>query len=511
MSHKRSLLIFMLIAPLTIIASMMFLSATTMAAVISLPKTGQTTCYDADGNVIDCAGTGQDGDVQAGVDWPDPRFTDHGDGTMSDNLTGLMWTQDGELAGFKTWPEALDFVAGMNAGTHPNFGYTDWRLPNIRELMSLSNKGVSQLAGWLVEQGFINVYPSNGRNFYWSSTTMVGPANQDYVYAARAYIHNVLNDHVWCFEKTQSAYVWPVRAGQRDLPSPHPANVTKTGQTTCYDASGNEIDCAGTGQDGELQWGVAWPDPRFTDNGDGTVTDKLTGLTWAQDPSAAGEMTWQQALDYAASLTNASDNDEAEWRLPNFNELASLLCLTGASTHLLPLSIALSSIPGLCWTATTFPFARNLTLGILFRPVIVAFVFDIIKLDAAVVWMVNKKPEQRKPKIGVSPAEHYFNSFQVGETSPPQEFIITNTGDENLMVTGISVLGDEFTYVEVPSTWQCQLPTTLSPGDSCRFLVSFTPSEAGLRGGSVQITSNDPDTPVVQLLLAGRGYRPEDF
>ena len=44
-----------------------------------VPQTGQTRCWHSDGNnvyVVDCAGTGQDGDVQAGVEWPDPRFTD---------------------------------------------------------------------------------------------------------------------------------------------------------------------------------------------------------------------------------------------------------------------------------------------------------------------------------------------------------------------------------------------------------------------------------------------------
>lgn len=50
-----------------------------------VPKTGQTTCYDANGSVIPCAGTGQDGDIQAGVAWPDPRFTDNGNGTVTDN------------------------------------------------------------------------------------------------------------------------------------------------------------------------------------------------------------------------------------------------------------------------------------------------------------------------------------------------------------------------------------------------------------------------------------------
>src|SRR3989338_10110057 len=49
-----------------------------IAGTIQLPKTGQTKCYDTVGAEIDCKGTGQDGEIQAGVAWPDPRFTDNG-------------------------------------------------------------------------------------------------------------------------------------------------------------------------------------------------------------------------------------------------------------------------------------------------------------------------------------------------------------------------------------------------------------------------------------------------
>ena len=61
---------------------------------VYLAQTGQKACYDENGNVVPCAGTGQDGDTKAGVPWPNPRFTNNGDGTMTDNLTGLMWLRD---------------------------------------------------------------------------------------------------------------------------------------------------------------------------------------------------------------------------------------------------------------------------------------------------------------------------------------------------------------------------------------------------------------------------------
>jgi hypothetical protein len=87
-------------------------------------KTGETGCWDSDGNPISCAGTGQDGEYQMGYS----RFTDHGDGTVTDNRTGLMWTKDANLGGHMNWEETFDYVkVGM-------YGYADWRLPNIREL-----------------------------------------------------------------------------------------------------------------------------------------------------------------------------------------------------------------------------------------------------------------------------------------------------------------------------------------------------------------------------------------
>ncbi len=95
-----------------------------------IPKTGQTTSY----------ATGDDGDLQTGVSWPVPRFTDNGNGTVTDNLTGLIWLKDADCLGTETWSNALSKSNGLATGT---CGLTDgssagdWRLPNIRQLKSL--------------------------------------------------------------------------------------------------------------------------------------------------------------------------------------------------------------------------------------------------------------------------------------------------------------------------------------------------------------------------------------
>jgi Protein of unknown function (DUF1566) len=289
-----------------------------IAGTINLAQTGETTCYDTAGTLITCTGTGQDGDIQAGVRWPDPRFSDIGDETIRDNLTGLIWTQDAKIRCKSTapnWPTALAYVAGMNSGVNTNFGYTDWRLPNALEMLSLSHQGAYYTGTWLESQGFTNVgtYASS----YWTSTTWAK-------YPDKAWLFNLYSNFPWSGDKDAETYCfWPVRAGQQGTADPtYPANIWKTGQTTCYDNDGTIINCSNTGQDGEKQAGVPWPFIRFNDNADGTLTDHLTGLTWFSPNSIL--MTWQEALDYAITLSDPLTT----YRLPNTTEAWSLQSFT---------------------------------------------------------------------------------------------------------------------------------------------------------------------------------------
>ena len=92
--------------------------------------------------------------------------------------------------------------------------------------------------------------------------------------------------------------------------------LPKTGQTTKYAA----------GDDGDLRKGAAWPSPRFAVSGD-CVTDNLTGLMWAKNGNMPnGTKTWQGALAYVASLNSRGGLcGYTDWRLPNVNELESLV------------------------------------------------------------------------------------------------------------------------------------------------------------------------------------------
>ncbi len=310
---------------------------------INIPRTGQTACYNSNGSIIDCSGTGQDGHIQAGIAWPVPRFTDNGNGTLTDNLTGLTWLQDANCIstqypdfdndgsfgyqwgdGLVSWQHAFDFVAGINNGDYPDCGggRNDWRLPNVNEIESLMNTGVYQPLVWLTGQGFQNLQT----NYYWSSTTSDYRSHQVWMldfYSGNPY--RTIGDKY----ADRHYPVWPV-SGTTSFP----AQVPKTGQVKCYGSADpwGEIPCAGTGQDGELQAGAPWPLPRFIENSDGTVTDNLTGLMWLKDANCFGSTTWQNELDtiadfnanpgdYNCSHYTASYND---WRMSNINEQESL-------------------------------------------------------------------------------------------------------------------------------------------------------------------------------------------
>jgi len=169
-------------------------------------RTGQTTP----------SATGTDGALKKGVASPTPRFTDNANGTVTDNLTGLIWMKNANAFGEqKTWAEALKDANSLEAGYG---GLTDgskagdWRLPNRKELESIVDCGFDNPAlpntlgtgKW--EEG--NPFQGVQWYYYWSSST--------YAYDTTfAWDVNFDVGTVHCHAKGDSnKYVWCVRGGK---------------------------------------------------------------------------------------------------------------------------------------------------------------------------------------------------------------------------------------------------------------------------------------------------------
>ena len=187
--------------------------------------TGQSACYDSGGTLIDCSDTGQDGDYQMGCDpavspvggfsfgnykrtsipCSAARWSDNGDGTVTDGLTGLVWLRDANCFARLNWPEALSAANGLatgSCGLSDGSSAGDWRLPNINELRSLFDPGLS--APYLpAGHPFTGVQSYH----YWSGTTFVDLPNL-------AWLVYLVNGSAGVSPKVSGFYVWPVRGGQ---------------------------------------------------------------------------------------------------------------------------------------------------------------------------------------------------------------------------------------------------------------------------------------------------------
>ena len=356
-------------------------AAASADGIINLYKTGQTSCYDELGTLIPCAGTGQDGDIQAGTSWVPPfssgaRFTDQGDGTVLDNLTARRWLKDGDCLG-GGWdagltkvgwanndPDFLDFLRTIctefTYEPSPNDSSL-WRLPNINDLESLFNAEAPDQIAWMESVGFEDVQ----RNYVSSTTYVPMPFGPEFVwYAPTAFGGGAL----FPASKPGGGGALMVRDDPVGIVFGPPAKW-QTGQTACYDAVGTIIACDGTGQDGDLQAGVPWPSPRFTDIGDGTVFDELTGLSWLKDANCietghpdfdgqnGGAVKWQHALDFVQGINDgtypncgAGHND---WRLPNRRELHSLTDFSQSNPALPPGHPFINVQNNVYWSSTT--------------------------------------------------------------------------------------------------------------------------------------------------------------
>jgi hypothetical protein len=257
--------------------------------------TNQAVCYDTvrPGACPDAGRPFHGQDAQyAGVQ---PGYVDNGDGTITDLVTGLEWQKDpGAKVAFA---QARSGAGALRLG-----GHDDWRLPTIKELYSLiefsgtdpsgMNAGTSGLVPFLDTAFFVFQYGDTraGERVidaqYWSSTS---------------YVSTTMNGNATVFGVNFAD--GRIKGYPRDR-GPRGGAATEFARYVRGDAGYGEND--------------------LVDNGDGTVTDRATGLMWLQTDNGRG-LDWQAALSYAEGLAFAGHDD---WRLPNAKELQGIVDYT---------------------------------------------------------------------------------------------------------------------------------------------------------------------------------------
>jgi len=255
--------------------------------------TGQDRCFSNDREIAypqaGAAFDGQDAQYQGHA----PAYKDNGDGTVTDVNTGLMWVKTPDLRNKSTFAQA---VAG--AKTCRLAGYADWRLPTIKELYSLidfrgySAHTVAQSKPYIDTNFFAFAWGDElkGQRLidaqYWSASEYLGKTMQG---NPTVFGVNFADGRIKGYPKV----------------SPRGEMVEFVRYVR-----------------GNSKYGVN----EFVDNGDGTVTDRATGLMWQKSDSGKG-MNWASALAYAECLGLAGHSD---WRLPNAKELQSIVDYTRA-------------------------------------------------------------------------------------------------------------------------------------------------------------------------------------
>lgn len=271
------------------------IAQTSFGLTYSVPDTDQELFYDS----ISVIAEPDPGDEFFGQDAEyqglQQSYANNDDGTVTDIVTGLMWQQG--IYGKMTWAEASAGSDTCSIG-----GYTDWRLPTIKELYSLIQFSGTDPSG----PNPVNPIPFIDTDYfefeygdtlsgerlidaqYWSSTVYQGLTMGG---DSTAFGVNFADGRIKGYPK--------------DLVGP----PSRTFQMTSFVRYVRD-DFYGENQ--------------FADNGDGTVTDVATNLMWQQSDDGIGR-NWEESLAYAEEVTTGGYSD---WRLPNAHELQSILDYT---------------------------------------------------------------------------------------------------------------------------------------------------------------------------------------
>jgi len=279
---KRSLILFALFAGSAFAAERPYV----------IVGTGQTKCYDDRGEIA----PPKPGQPFYGQDAQHPglapSYRDNGDGSVTDLNTGLVWVKArGEKI---AWDAAVAGAPECRVG-----GFSDWRMPTIKELYSLIN------------------FTGGCHGTVANSKPYLDTKYFDFAYGDESKGVRIIDCQDW----SATQYIGKTMSGNPTVFGVNFADGRIKGYPKVF-----------PGGRGALMYvryvrgNPAYGRNDFRDNGDGTVTDRATGLVWQKADSGKG-LNWEQALAYAASLKLAGHID---WRLPNAKELQSIVDYTRA-------------------------------------------------------------------------------------------------------------------------------------------------------------------------------------
>lgn len=428
------------------------------ASQVKLPDTSQT---------LDTTATpGEDADYTLNAQ----SFADNGNGTVTDNITGLMWQKVDN--GESTWESAVTNAAGVTTG-----GHSDWRLPTPSELFSIFNHDNGNPA--LNTTYFPNNSPAAG---YWWTSDLYGSSTTN----------------VWC-----------ANSGGGLGPKPKTETLS-AGGVLRYHAR-------------YVRGAKPTNGHNYVNNDDGTVTDLDTALMWTQVPGSS--RAWDAALSYAEGLTTGGFSD---WRLPNVKELQTLTdyaraSATGSATlPAIQRTLFPAATANAYWSSTTLKSGATTTeawvvefginsastpprnsQGIISYgvktetyPVFAVRTASLVQTDIAVTENGASLTD------GVSTVN--YGNVNVGSTAS-KTFTITNNGTASLSITGVAIDGNAaalFTVTGSPAS-------SVAAGASTTVSVQFNASSAGAKTAALHIASSDSSVgSAFDINLTGTGVTP---
>lgn len=475
------------------------------ASTIDLPATGQQHSYHSR----------DDGKLQKGISWPEPRFVDNGDGTLSDTLTGLMWIRDASCGDSSliypggtvlTWEENFSFVENLNSKTgvpackEYTAKHRDWRVPNIVEVMSLMPYGLNHSQSYIdgllepppPSRGFANL--GHLHQPVWTSTSS---ADGEQVW--------VVDFHLgknYTADKIQTEPGFHIFSAVRIETQ---SQLQPTGQQLSFINNDDGDDIRGRDTLGE----------RFVASESSSVVDRRSGLRWLDVTQCLNGNNWQSAIDFIEQQNKESlpfvqcineDFNIRTWRMPNIVELQSLIDYSATSPsipvndHLsLPASGILLSSTGAKDEGSNYVWGIDLDNGETLPAVNRSQTNHLVLAVSGPASFADIKT------VDSLSFGHYFISDEPARILPLE---IENSGSSILEIGLITIEGKAESDFS-PGRDQCS-NITLSPDDTCVIEIEFQPKKIGDRTATVIIPSNALGVETYEVELDARGLDPNE-